>query len=175
MIALEPYSDEWPIQFGVFAAEVYSALGPAVTAIEHIGSTAVPGLVAKPTIDLAARAAPGVDPFELGSRLGDVGYFRHRRGPKNHGVYVKTADGRRLCIVHAFAADAWERCNQRAFGDKLLRDSAARTRYATLKLRAASERSDGAEYTQDKSALIQELLDEELAERGWPPSIAWDK
>ena len=36
-----------------------------MTAVEHIGSTAVPGLVGKPIPDLAARAAPGVDPFGL--------------------------------------------------------------------------------------------------------------
>jgi GrpB-like predicted nucleotidyltransferase (UPF0157 family) len=48
-----PYDPEWPEQFEEEADALREALGPVVIEVEHIGSTAVPGLPAKPTVDIA--------------------------------------------------------------------------------------------------------------------------
>jgi GrpB-like predicted nucleotidyltransferase (UPF0157 family) len=52
MILIEPYSDRWPGQFAEIAARLRSLLGDRAVRIDHIGSTAVPGLAAKPVIDV---------------------------------------------------------------------------------------------------------------------------
>ncbi|NUU12881.1 GrpB family protein [Curtobacterium pusillum] len=143
MVHLEDPDAAWPSAYGREAARLVAACEGRVTEVEHIGSTAVPGLVAKPIIDVAARAAPGVDPFTLGPALEALGYRQHRSGPKNHGVYVRSRDGVRTHIVHVFAHDAWNTCNQRLVRDRLLHHADARARYAALKERIG-EIADGA-------------------------------
>lgn len=174
MVTLQQHQEAWAAEFEREAARVRWAVRDAVDAVEHIGSTAVPWLVAKPIIDLAARAAPGVDPFSLGPALAPLGYEPHLAGPKNHGVYVRTREGLRTHILHVSDASAWEHCNQRLFRDKLLHDASARERYGRLK-QSIADVADGREYTAAKRSLIEELLAEERADRSLPPATAWDK
>ncbi|WP_431798578.1 GrpB family protein [Microbacterium kunmingense] len=173
MVELEPYNAAWPTEFGREAQRIADAVGNAVEAIEHIGSTAVPTLAAKPIIDLAAKTVAGVDPFQLSEPLAPLGYRQHTAGPKTHAVYVRAHRDRRTHIIHVFTPDQWAHCNQRLFRDKLLQDADARRRYQSLKIRLAA--SDASDYTAGKSALIQELLNEERAVRGLPPITPWDK
>lgn len=175
MITLAAHRPEFADEFRAEAARLRSVLGDRVTAVEHIGSTAVPGLVAKPILDLAARAGSGVDPFGLGDAVAPLAYRRIAHGPKNHGVYVREHDGARTHILHVFADDGWETCPQRLFRDRLLHDAAARRRYGELKTRLAAELTDGREYTAGKRALVEELLNAERSARGLPPTTAWDK
>ncbi len=174
MIELQEHRPEWADEFLRESGRVSSALGPRILQIEHIGSTAIPGLIAKPIIDLAARAAPEEDPLSFGSALGDIGYQQHRTGPKTHGVYLRGTSERRTHILHVFADAAWDTCNQRLFRDKLLRDPSAREAYGRLKASLAHAQ-DGHEYTAAKRSLIQTLLNEERAIRWLPPTVPWDK
>lgn len=106
--------------------------------------------------------------------ISPIGYTQHIAGPKNHAVYVHSDAGRRTHILHVFSADQWTDCNQRLFRDKLLRDPEARRRYQDLKLSLAHA-VDGRDYTAAKRSLIEELLNEDRAARGLPPTSAWDK
>jgi GrpB-like predicted nucleotidyltransferase (UPF0157 family) len=175
VVTVEPYCRDWPRQFEEQATRLKVALGSLITEIEHIGSTAVPGLAAKPIIDLAARAAPGVDTFGLSPVIARLDYHRRRSGPKTHAVYIRGTESIRTEILHVFDSADWPNCNQRIFRDKLLHDESARRRYAELKLRLAESESDGKSYTAAKRELIQELLNEEQALRGLPLTLAWDK
>ncbi|MBF4623011.1 GrpB family protein [Clavibacter sp. VKM Ac-2872] len=175
MIRLEEHRPAWAETFRAEAARILAAAGPALLAIEHIGSTAVPGLRAKPVIDLAARAAPGIDPLGLDAVLAPLGYAQHRTGPRNHGVHVRSANGSRTHILHVFADDAWDACPQRLFRDRLLRDPDARRRYDALKAARAETAADGRAYTVGKTALVEELVNAERADRGLAPIRVWDK
>lgn len=174
MIRLEKHHEEWATNFRSEADRLLSALNGQVDLIEHIGSTAVPGLVSKPIIDLAARAATGTDSFGLAVQLEALGYEAHTAGPKSHAIYIRATHGRRTHILHVFAWEEWDTCNQRLFRDKLLRDTSARKRYADLK-RASSHLEESRAYTSSKTSLIEELLNEERAARDLPPTNAWDK
>lgn len=174
MVELQPHQPHWADEFRRAASSIAQALTGRVTEVEHIGSTAVPGLMAKPIIDLAARAEDSTDPFDLGSSLGPIGYHQHTAGPRTHAVYVRSDGARRTHILHVFAADQWAECNQRVFRDKLLHDATARRRYQELKQSLAAT-ADGRVYTAAKLSLIEELLNEERAARGLPPTTAWDK
>lgn len=175
MIEIVPYRSEWAVEFRREAVALRVRLAGRVDLIEHIGSTAVPGLEAKPIIDLAARALSDVDPFDLASTIAELGYEQHRSGPRTHGVYVRHTAGTRTHILHAFTTGEWETCNQRLFRDKLLRDASARERYRAVKLEASAAAQIGQDYTRRKTAIVEELLNEERAARGLPPTAAWDK
>jgi GrpB-like predicted nucleotidyltransferase (UPF0157 family) len=175
VVDVETYNPEWPHQFRTHSRLLKVALGHSVTAVEHIGSTAVAGLSAKPIMDMAARAATNIDPFDLEPGIQGLGYALHRSGPRNHAVYVRASNGKRTQILHVFNQQDWETCNHRVFRDKLLRDELARQKYQDLKLSLAASGLSGMEYTAGKRALIEELLNEERALRGLPPTSAWDK
>jgi GrpB-like predicted nucleotidyltransferase (UPF0157 family) len=175
VVAVEPYDRDWPCRFELQATALKVALGAQLSEIEHIGSTAVPGLAAKPIIDMAGRAAAGVDPFSLGSAIAGLGYYPHLTGPKTHAVYIRGTEAGRTEILHVFDSIDWPHCNQRVFRDKLLHDVSARRRYGELKVNLAASVSDGLKYTAAKRELIQELLNEEQALRAIPLTLAWDK
>ena len=174
MVDLEPHQARWSEDFRLESDRIRTVTAELIDALEHIGSTAVPGLTAKPIVDLAARLLPGVNATDLDEPLASLGYRRHTAGPKTHGVFIREDGGRRTHILHAFAVEEWEHCNQRLFRDKLLNDPSARDRYQSLKLSIA-ELADGREYTKAKTELIEELLNEERASRGLPPTVAWEK
>lgn len=174
MVTLVSYDPAWPEEFRRESGRIRMSLSGLIDALEHIGSTAVPGLMAKPIIDIAARARASVDPFGLEDPLAGLGYALHAHGPKNHGVYVRRSSGERTHILHVFSAEQWEYCNQRLFRDKLLHDESARDRYQSLK-QTIAPMADGREYTATKTSLIEELLNEERAARGLPAVTAWDK
>ena len=111
---LTPYDPAWPLRFAAEAACLVEALAPVV-GIEHVGSTSVPGLAAKPTLDIAV----GLPSLELGAlrttRIealgyhygGDHGLPQHvfRRGsavPWDYLVHVVEHGGRMWCDYLAF-------------------------------------------------------------------------
>jgi len=174
MIELQEYQEAWADEFRAESARLMQVLSGQIEAIEHIGSTAVPGLIAKPIIDIATHVAATVDPRTLDVPLARLGYEPNPAGPRNHAVYTRSASTRRTHILHAFTHNEWTACNQRLFRDKLLGDASARSRYGDLK-RNLSKVADGRTYTSLKTELIQELLNEERASRGLPPAPAWEK
>lgn len=72
-IVIVPYDNEWPQIFLVLRARAAAAIGDLPVDIEHIGSTAVPGLAAKPIIDLVVAVAPN-DISDSIKRLVAIGY-----------------------------------------------------------------------------------------------------
>lgn len=74
MIELVDYDPRWPAMFAAEAARIREALGPLASRIEHVGSTSVPGLVAKPVIDIqvSVESLHPIAPYE--KRLGTLGY-----------------------------------------------------------------------------------------------------
>jgi GrpB-like predicted nucleotidyltransferase (UPF0157 family) len=76
-IIIEDYDPHWPEQFEVLRARIAPVLGPLAAAIEHIGSTAVPGLAAKPIIDIDVLLRSTADLPEAITLLAILGY-QHR-------------------------------------------------------------------------------------------------
>lgn len=175
VVTVERYSPDWPNRFHREAAILEQALAHRVDAIEHVGSTAIPGLRAKPVIDLAARVADTIDPFSLEPFIGQIGYALHTSGPKTHAVYTKSNGDGRTEILHVFTKNDWPTCNQRLLRDKLLHDHSARQRYGELKSELAGSGLSGMAYTAAKVELLQELLDEEREARNLPAASVWEK
>ena len=75
MIMIVPYNPQWPLDFTRLAAPLHQALGPLAVRIDHIGSTAVPGLAAKDVIDMQVTVRDLTTPVERA--LAALGYERY--------------------------------------------------------------------------------------------------
>lgn len=171
---LVSYDPSWPERFEEIAAEL-RAHGDRAWVIEHIGSTAVPGMRAKPIIDLAVRTV-GTEDFErhrpalekIGWRLGS--------SVQSHPVMVFEEDGIRTRIAHFFAASDWDTVNQRILRDWLLTHPADADRYTHAKCDAVAAAARGtATYNAAKTPVIQDLVDRARAARGLPSVPVSDK
>jgi GrpB-like predicted nucleotidyltransferase (UPF0157 family) len=81
MTVLAEYDEAWAARYEAMAADLREAFGDTVTELEHIGSTAVPGLVAKPVIDIAARAVTLEVASGKDSVLTRLGFQHEPAGP----------------------------------------------------------------------------------------------
>jgi GrpB-like predicted nucleotidyltransferase (UPF0157 family) len=151
----------WPAAFQRLAAELRAALGEEAVAVQHVGSTAVPGLAAKPILDVAVGLAPGADPDRVIAALGRLGWrFRGDKGEEG-GLLLVLEDrpAHRVAHLHLVShGDAqWRR--YLALRDRLRADPAARAAYARLKERLATRfGGDRRAYTTAKAAFIAQLL-----------------
>ncbi|WP_052865269.1 GrpB family protein [Streptomyces niger] len=169
------YRPEWPAR----AASTISALREAAPGLfvelEHIGSTAVPGLAAKPVIDLMAAVHDLADAHSHQAALAGVGFRPHDNGMTDRLLYVR-AEGRvRSHILHVVTLTSWPTRNQRILRDYLRAHPEEAARYARLKRAIAAAGSAPGEYTQAKTALVQELTDRARAQLGLPPEPVWEK
>ena len=155
MIAVVPYDPEWPGQFEAERAQLESLLEPWLEGgIHHIGATSVPGLAAKPRVDMMA----GVGDFEEAGAAYEPllaegwDHTPHRRGIAHH--FSKPGFG--LHLTEA-SSDLW---NERlAFRDALRADPRLVAEYAALKLRLASEHLDDlTAYTAGKREFVGRVL-----------------
>jgi len=165
-VRIVPYDPGWPGLARRFTTEIGRALGPwLLCPVEHVGSTAVPGLAAKPVIDLMALvAAKDHTAAAAGPVLAGLGW-RHvppdadDRPWRQFFVRVD-GDGRhRLAHLHLMSAGAerWEQ--QLRFRDALRTDAALRDEYAGLKTRLAAEFGpDRERYTRAKAEFIRRIL-----------------
>lgn len=140
----------------------------AADPIEHIGSTAIPGLSAKPIIDLAVRVEDEHD-FERHRPGLERDGWRSGSGVRTHQVMLREQDGTRTHIAHFFVRTAWDEAHQRLFRDWLLAHPFDARRYEDVKRVAARAAAAGrAPYNAAKTAIVQEIVDRARAERCLP-------
>ena len=169
------YDPDWPERASQAIAQLVAALPGLFSAIEHVGSTAVPGLAAKPIIDLMA-ATDDLDRVTL--RDGDLhrlGYEFHDAGMPARLFYRRGPANAATHHLHVVEASTFATRNQRLLRDYLRGHPDDMARYAALKRRLAALHDDGADYTRAKTELIQELTDKARAERGLPPVPVWEE
>jgi GrpB-like predicted nucleotidyltransferase (UPF0157 family) len=173
LIEVSDYDEAWPGQAAAARSELLDRLPGVFTAIEHIGSTSVPGLAAKPVIDLMAAAADLDRVAGHDETLGELGYRRYDAQMPGRLFYFRDRDGRRAYHLHVVPADGWDTRNERLLRDYLRDHRADALRYAELKKQLATEHPGSASYTRAKTELIQELTDRARAARGLPPVPVW--
>ena len=172
--ALVPYDSTWPDQFEAAAADI-KRIGNPCWVVEHIGSTSVPGLAAKPVIDIAVRVDDEQD-FERHRAGLEQNGWRSGSAVQTHPVMLLERGGTRTHIAHFFESAAWGEVNQRIFRDWLLAHPLDVRRYAEAKRLAAEAAVAGrASYNSAKTAIVQEIVDRARAERGLPLVAVSDK
>lgn len=157
-IHLAEYDQEWPRLFEREAERVRAALGDRVLLLEHVGSTSVPGLAAKPRIDLLLVVANSADELAYVPALETAGYVLRIREPDlyEHRMFIRPDMALNL---HVFSAGCPEINRMLVFRDWLRSHAAERELYERTKRELA--RQDW-EYTQNyadaKTAVVEEIL-----------------
>jgi GrpB-like predicted nucleotidyltransferase (UPF0157 family) len=176
MSIVVPYDPTWPEQFEAARAELLAALGPVVVRLEHIGSTSVPGLAAKPVIDMMASVRGLQDGRTAQGALAELGYELVGAGMPDRLFYQRHAGpGMATHHLHVVAEDSWATRNERLLRDYLRSHREQARRYGRLKQQLARELGHGEAYTRAKTELIQELVDAARAELGLPPVPVWEE
>jgi len=166
---IHDYNYRWPADFAAIAAVLTDALGPTALRVEHVGSTAVPGLAAKAIIDIDVVYPVDGDLAEIVDRLAGLGYHHNGdQGIPRREVFKRDPDADRHAVLdaithHLYAcpADSPELARHLAFRDALRADAAARSEYGRLK------RAIAADAGEDKSgyAALKEVAATAFVER----------
>lgn len=150
----------WPAAFDAVAARVRGALGWRALVVEHVGSTAVPGLPAKPVIDVDLVVADPADEAAYVPALEAEGFVLRVREPWWFGHRVlRGADP--VSHVHVFGPDSPEVVKHRLFRDWLRGNPDERARYAAAKREASTAASaageHGMQYNARKERTVREI------------------
>jgi GrpB-like predicted nucleotidyltransferase (UPF0157 family) len=149
----------WSRWYDELAARMREALGWRVLALEHVGSTSVPGLPAKPIIDIDLTVADPGDEAAYVPALEAAGFELRVREPWWYGHRVLRATQPR-CHVHVFGYDSPELVKQRIFRDWLRGNPAERELYARAKRDAAAAANDAGEHSMQYNARKQQVVRE---------------
>ena len=148
-------------------------LAPLFVAVEHVGSTAVPGLAAKPVIDLMASLAHLDEVND--DALETLGYRMVPTDMPQRLFYRREDYDSTAYHLHIVTVASWLTRNERLLRDYLLAHPADRDRYAALKRELMDKFGPGDAYTRGKTELIQELTDAARSERGLPSVPVWEE
>jgi GrpB-like predicted nucleotidyltransferase (UPF0157 family) len=158
-VRLVPHEEGWHRLFAEEAARLRGALGARAVAVEHVGSTAVCGLSAKPVIDIAVAVREAADAPDCAARLAALGYeYRGENGIPGRHYFVK-GDPRthHLHMVEA-GGDFWE--SHLLFRDHLRLHPEVAGEYEKLKKGLAEKYpEDRGAYTEGKAAFIRGVLE----------------
>ncbi|MGO9753270.1 MAG: GrpB family protein [Solirubrobacteraceae bacterium] len=154
-IVIVDYDSGWPARFETERARVRQALGVQALRIEHIGSTAVPGLAAKPIIDLLVTVEDPEDESRTVPRLTAAGYELRVREPGHRMFHTPDRD----VHVHIWGEDDPEVARCLRFRDRL-RDSPEDRQTYEQRMRELARRdsTDMNHYADAKGPMIEAIL-----------------
>lgn len=158
-IEVVPWSPQWAEQFERVAADLRAALaGVEIVAIEHVGSTSVPGLAAKPVLDIDVVVEREHLPSAIGALVA-AGYVHRGDLGMTDRESFKAGDHAPRRHVYVCVEGTVHLRNHLAVRDVLRRRSDLRDRYADVKRRLARDPAiDMDAYIAGKSAVLQEVL-----------------
>ena len=158
-IQVVPHDPSWPAEFKAEAERIRPVLGDLVVAIHHIGSTSIPGICAKPIIDILLEVHDIQQLDVLAPQLGDLGYeAKGEFGIPGRRYFRKhSTNGMRTHNVHAFGKGNPGIERHLAFRDYMISHSNSAEAYSLLKQRlAAAHPNDLEAYMDGKDQLIKE-------------------
>lgn len=154
------YRPSWPLRFAelrdAYAAALRQGAVPVV-AIEHVGSTAVPGLAAKPVIDVDVVVEPA-DVERAVAALGRIGFTPSAGVGVPGQTAFATPERFRPSNTYVVEADSTALRNHLAVRDVLRADDGLRDEYAATKTRAAATAADVTAYLAAKDAVLERIL-----------------
>ena len=162
-VTVMPYDAAWRIGFEMIRAEIENALGDLLLRVEHVGSTSVEGMSAKPCIDVDVVIEDYSVFSEVVGRLADIGYIHEGDlGIKDREAFAYS-EKPHLPKHHLYVCpkDSEELYRHVTFRDYLRKTPAAREIYSRIKEEAARLYSDDIDgYMAHKAPIIEELYAE---------------
>lgn len=169
-VVIADYSPDWPVQFERERDAIIAVLAPLPVCVEHIGSTSVPGMRAKPIIDIMV-GGPSLEAFESRrdalARLGYEYLPEMRALMPDNRFFAKPALPPRQFHLHAVEIDSEFWRDHIVFRDLLRSDPRLAAEYVELKSELASQfASEPKQYTLAKgpfiNAVVQRMLHQDL-------------
>lgn len=157
---LVPYSPDWPERFAAESKKVANVCSEHILAIEHIGSTSISGMTAKPIVDMVVGVKALSVAEEMVSGMASVGYDY----PGDIGISGDRIFGRdpgfRKYLIHTVVLNSPEWNRYITFRDALREDLKLAKKYCQLKERIVREYPEGrSKYTERKSDFILQVLE----------------
>ncbi len=159
LIVVVAYEPEWPHLFAELGANLRGVLGSVAVRIDHIGSTAIPGMAAKPVIDvqISVGAFAPLDAFRM--PLAELGFLYRAGNPDLSKRYFREAPGTRRTHIHVRLAGSWSEQFALLFRDYLREHEAEAAWYSGVKMRLAEQFGDDREdYTNAKAWYLWEIM-----------------
>jgi GrpB-like predicted nucleotidyltransferase (UPF0157 family) len=157
-IEVVPYRPEWPAMYRRLAGAIRRRLGSAALDVEHVGSTAVPGLAAKPVIDIDLTVADPRDEAVYVPPLEGLGYDLIIREPGWHQHRCLRLEAP-MVNLHVFGPDCPETIRHRLFREWLHAHPEDRELYARAKAGAVEGAAVVMEYNLRKQPVIREIYE----------------
>jgi GrpB-like predicted nucleotidyltransferase (UPF0157 family) len=157
-ILIADYDPQWPDLYNREAGRIRAVLGERILRLEHAGSTAVPGLAAKPLIDIVLEVADSADEDAWLRDLEAHGYRLRIREPEwnEHRMLKGPATNINL---HVYSRGCPEIEKTLKFRDRLRNDPADRALYEQEKRRLAERHWDNVQdYADAKTAIVEDIL-----------------
>ena len=160
-VEIVEYSLDWPLVFEREAEAILEACRPLVTEVHHVGSTSVPGLAAKPLLDMMPIAAGPAEGLEAVPRMTALGYlYSGENGIPGRFYFDRVVDGRTVAHVHMLPAGHPDARKHLVFRDHLRTHPDAAREYEQLKREFASKyRDDRRTYTDSKADFISAIIE----------------
>jgi GrpB-like predicted nucleotidyltransferase (UPF0157 family) len=166
-IVLAGYDPVWPVLFAREAARIRAALGGRAVQVEHVGSTSVPGLAAKPIVDILLAVPDSADEQAYVPALEAAGYVLRAREPdwSGHRLFKGPATDVNL---HVFTAGAAEIDRMLLFRDWLRASDADRAAYLQVKRDLAGRTWRHVQHYADaKTAIVEQIFARATPASAW--------
>ena len=159
VVKLAPYTAEWGRLFEEEKALLQAAIGRYVLDIQHVGSTAIPGMVAKPIIDIGIAVVSFEEASVCIQPIEQLGYeYRGEQGIPRRHFFVRGNPRTRHIHVNEIDSRDWE--NQVLFRDYLIQHPRWAEEYAGLKAELAQRYpADRGAYLDGKAPFIERVLE----------------
>ena len=172
-VRIVPYDKSWPEWFRQIASPMRESLGSVAQRIDHIGSTSIPGLAAKPVIDIQISVADfePLDAYRL--PLEELGYIFRADNPNRTQRYFRETPGQPRVHIHVMRAGSFDEQFALLFRDYVRAHPDVAAQYATLKIELAQRYQhveERALYTEAKGPFIWQTIAQ--ADK-WAQSIGW--
>jgi GrpB-like predicted nucleotidyltransferase (UPF0157 family) len=165
-IHLAEYDPAWPGLFEREAARIRSILGDRVLLLEHVGSTSIPGLAAKPRIDIVLAVPDSADEAAYVSPLAAAGYVLRIREPEWFEHRLLNGPDTEVNL-HVFSEGCPEIERMLAFRDRLRTHDDERLRYEAVKRDLAARHWTYVQHYADaKGEVVEGIVARALADRG---------
>lgn len=168
---IAPYNPVWQDEFAATAANIRLALGAIALRIDHVGSTAVPGLAAKPIIDIQVSVYNRDDDVSLIKQLTSIGFTFRADNPDKTKRYFRESPGMREVHVHVRESGSIGEQLALLFRDYLRKNEESRTMYAAEKHRLMKLYDhDRPAYVEGKGPIVWSIL--QRAHK-WAQEVNW--
>jgi len=158
MIHIVDYDESWPLKFSKNSQTISEALGDVVVGIEHIGSTSVPGLAAKPIIDILLILKDSSDESKYLEKMESAGFVLRVREPDFHEHRMfRTMD--KDVHIHVLSEGSAEIDRYLVFRDRLRNSESDRQAYEKVKRKLAKgEWEDMNDYANAKTQIVERII-----------------